>query len=137
VEALLAMPVHADFDPNGHAPMTDAKHSMIRLSKDDLIEQIADIMDEGHPHYRGGVVVFDSLYIRMSSGHEGLKLDSAYKLTAALTSMGFSKLGRESINGQRHCLWGQDVDGEIPSSKWAKNQIVQRSIGYKPVDDLI
>jgi hypothetical protein len=136
-EALLAMPVHADFDPNGHAPMTDAKNSMIRLSKDDLIEQIVDIMNEGHPHYQGGVVVFDSLYIRMSSGHEGLKLDSAYKLTAALTSMGFSKLGRESIDNQRHCLWGQDVNGEIPSSKWAKNQIVQRSIGYKPVDDLI
>jgi hypothetical protein len=137
VQALIDIPFHADFKPNGHAPMTDAKVAMIKLSKDDLIEQIEDILNEGHPHYSEGVIVFDSLYMLMSSGYDGLKLDSAYKLTAALTSMGFLKLGRESINNQRHCLWGRDVDGEIPTSKWAKKEVIRKSKNFRPVDELI
>ncbi len=138
VRWLWDLPHHRDFKPNGHAPMTDAKVALIRLSKDDLGEQILEILeDEGNPYFSGDVVLFEPLFIRLSSGYTGLKLESPYKLSAALTTLGFSKIGRSRIAKERHTVWVRHKSGVVMTIDQARIEIERKQKNYIPMEDLL
>lgn len=134
VRWLRDLPLHADFNPEGHAPMTEDKKTVIRLTGDDLPERILEVMeDDNDPYYGPSVVLFDSLFVRLAGGFPGLKLDSPYKLTTTLAAMGFSNLGRIRIEGGRHSIWCRRTDGAPPTQKWGK-QIIENRIANKAED---
>jgi hypothetical protein len=125
---LRTLPIHADFHPDGVAPMTEAKEAVILMSKDDISDRIKEIIeDDKSPQYSEDVVLFDALQDRLSSSAMGLKGENERKISMALAAMGYEKLGRTRVSGERHCLWGRTKNGIKMTLAEAK-EIVERKV---------
>jgi hypothetical protein len=111
---LRTVPVHPDFHPNGHAPMTDDKQTVLRIVKDDLIEELHEMLEDSkEPLYGPQVVSFTPLFNAIMVRSNGaIKPNEKHKLTRALLELGFTKLDRcrlpVSYDGDnRHALWAR------------------------------
>ena len=112
-------PIHKDFKPNGTAPMTDTKETVIRLATDDLSEELREILiDDKAIEYGPEVVLFSALLDRIrgtqSFVDRGGKGNDTYTLKMALSTIGFIPKGRLSFKGERHSLWVKEasIDAE-------------------------
>ena len=138
VRWLRDLPLHKDFNPDGHAPMTESKKVILRLTGDDLAERVAEVIeDDNNPYFSDAVVVFDPLYARLSTGFPGLTLDSTYRLTTTLSAMGYTKLTRVRLDHVRQSLWAKRVDGAVPTAEWAKAHVEQLVRYHKISEDLL
>lgn len=123
---LRAIPVHPDFKPNGHAPMTEDKQTVLRIVKDDLIEEVSEMLEDSkEPLYGPQVVSFTPLFNAVMIRSNGaIKPNEKHKLTRVLLDLGFTKLDRcrlpISYDGDnRHALWAKakDVGESLEAAK--------------------
>ena len=91
---LLSVSLHSEFDPNGRAPDTDIKHTVVQMSKSDFDLAVEDVLDAGAP----GVS-----RLALSSGHftaalraAGVEAPSSRALHSLLTRLGY----RSAFSGQ-------------------------------------
>lgn len=84
---LLGVELHREFDPNGRAPDTDIKHTVVQMSKSDFDLAVEDVLDAGAP----GVT-----RLALSSGHftaalraAGVETPSSRALHSLLTRWGY------------------------------------------------
>jgi len=84
--------------------------------KPDIILDIEDVLKADDPFCNTAVISFRKL-------HDCLEDYDAYGLAGALTSMGYVKIGRESINGHRHTLWSNKPNA---TGKECKREITLR-----------
>lgn len=91
---LLGVSLHSEFDPNGRAPDTDIKHTVVQMSKSDFDLAVEDLLDAGAP----GVS-----RLALSSGHftaalraAGVEAPSSRALHSLLTRLGY----RSAFSGQ-------------------------------------
>ncbi len=144
---LRTIPVHPDFKPNGHAPMTEDKQTVLRIVKDDLIEEVAEMLEDSkEPLYGPQVVSFTPLFNAVMIRSNGaIKPNEKHKLTRVLLDLGFTKLDRcrlpISYDGDnRHALWakvkeiGESLDAAKAVVAERHNLIEHTGLG---MDDLI
>jgi hypothetical protein len=119
---LRTVPVHPDFHPNGHAPMTDDKQTVLRIVKDDMIEEVHEMLEDSkEPLYGSQVVSFTPLFNALMVRSNGaLKPNEKHKLTRALLELGFTKLDR--------CRLPINYDGDNRHALWAKVKEVGESL---------
>lgn len=144
VSWLRSVPLHADFKPNGHAPMTDAKREAMRLTSDEMVDQVRELLEDSKEVlYRMDVVCFAALFQRIQVMSNGVvKNDHDFRLAKILTALGFNKLERVRVHGERHRLWGRREDGVTPTTEWAKAVLEARMTktaddGLGMVEDLV
>lgn len=142
VRFIVDVPNHPDFDPNGHAPFTEAKKNLIRLSKDDMSDIVNEIIeDDGNPLFTSKVVCYAPLLRRVMASEgvtrrgEDRKLE--WRFVNALLSLGYIKLTRVRINGERQQLWARTNGASQPTVEWAKNIVEERMSESGMSGDLI
>jgi hypothetical protein len=127
---LRTVPVHPDFDPNKPAPITDAKQSIISVSKDDKVEYVQETLEDTEtPLVSKEVVCFGSLYAQLTAKYpDYFKASEQYKLNKILVDMKYTKLARIRVDGERRSLWAKNPVGstEKEQTEWAKNFLVER-----------
>ena len=91
---LLGVSLHREFDPNGRAPDTEVKHTVVQMSKSELDLVVEDVLDTGAP----GVS-----RMALSSGHftaalraAGIEAPVSSAVHALLTRLGY----RSAFNGK-------------------------------------
>lgn len=132
------LPIHEHFEPNGHAPTTEAKKAAILISNDDRLEDLVDVLaDSTDPEYGDDVVLFDSLFKVVSCGIEGLRIESPKKLASILLKLGFMKIGRLRINGRQESVWARRFDGVDPTCAWAKDVVENKFKALELMGELI
>jgi hypothetical protein len=136
---VLDIPKHPDFNPNGHAPTTDAKKNIIKVCKDELAEVVSEIIeDDKNPLFMGDVVSFTPLWDRIvAQSNRTLEAKNTYRLTSALLSLGYVKLDRVRIQGDRHCLWAKRSADTVMSLEEAKQTVLNRLGEYDAREGLI
>lgn len=103
-------PLHPEFDPNGHAPMTDAKARMIDMARgddeDELLEVIEDSQDPEVNSMLLNVGRLREMAMDFSCG-----VPYGPKLSNFLTSKGFVYVGRaRGGNGKQARYWSKVPD---------------------------
>ena len=128
VRWLLDLEVHAEFDKDGHAPMTEAKQNVIRLTTDDFSEVVREVIeDDDDPLYSPEVVCFNPLLNRLIAQFAGsFTRDQEYKLSKALVTLGYLKLDRARIEGDRQSLWAKKSGDKLPTMESAKAHVTAR-----------
>jgi len=126
---LRSIPLHADFKPDGTAPLTEIKKAVILLTADDTEDSVAGILEESDdPCFQDNVVSFTPLFERlmfMSGG--AIKNEHQYKLSKSLVALGFIKLPRTRLLGVRHSLWVKaKEDGSHPTLEEARDILTER-----------
>jgi hypothetical protein len=118
------VPLHPDFDPNGHAPMTSTKKQIQHLSKDDMVDYVIDILEETeNVLICETALCFGPLFSRLQLEMPGMLKDNEwYKLQKVLLTLGYSKLSRVALLGEKHSLWAKSPvgDDEKEQTAWAK-----------------
>jgi len=116
---LRSAPVHADFDVNGVAPITDDKKAMVLMTTNDFDDEIKDILDSSaEPYYGSQVVCFNHLFRRaLISSDGGIKPGEQYKLSRMLVALGYLKLGRIRISGRQESVWVKDRSMCVEAAK--------------------
>jgi len=100
---LLEASLHPEFDPNGRAPHTEIKNTVIEMSKSDLEHAIEDLLETGVEGVTGQVISSAHLSRALSvRGHDGL---STTRLHHMLTRLRFRYLGRKKWKGQACRIW--------------------------------
>jgi len=141
------VPVHPDFKPNGHAPMTEDKQTVLRIVKDDLIEEVAELLEDSKEALYGPQVVsfaplFNAVVIRSNGA---IKPNEKHKLTRVLIDLGFTKLDRCRLpishdGDNRHALWvkAKEIGDSLEAAKSVvmarHNHIEHTGLG---MDDLL
>lgn len=140
VRWLLDVPKHKDFDPNKHAPMTDTKQDAIRLATDDMEELVAELIEfSDDPLCGPDALCFTPLFQKLQAVAPGMvKSDQDFKLSRALTSMGYTKAARTWVSGERQTVWGKKVNSKLPPLDVLKKIIADRITGSAAVglDDI-
>lgn len=144
---LRTVPVHKDFKPNGHAPMTEDKQTVIRIVKDDLTEEVAELLEDSKEALYGPQVVsFTPLFnVMMIRSNGAIKPNEKHKLTRVLIDMGFTKLDRcrlhiEHDGDNRHSLWakvneiGEGLENARAIVMAREKKLIATGLG---IDDLI
>jgi len=136
---ILDVPKHKDFNPNGHAPRTDAKNNIIRVCRDELSDVVSEIIeDDGNPLFSPEVICFTPLFNRLMAQSNGaIKADQGYRLTSALLQLGYVKLDRVRIQGERQCLWAKKEAGIVPVIEDAKRVVLNKLDVYNAKEGLI
>ena len=144
---LRTVPVHPDFKPNGHAPMTEDKRTVLRIVKDDLSEEVADMLEDStEPLYGPKVVSFTPLFNAVMIRSNGaIRPNEKHRLTRVLLDLGFTKLDRCRLpishdGDNRHTLWarvnvvGQDLESarRVILERYKKTE--EKGLG---IDDLL
>lgn len=134
---LRTVPWHPDFNPDGHAPMTEVKEAVVRLTADDLTEQVNElILDSDDPLIGGDVVCFAPLFERLMLQSRGaIKADQDFKLSKCLTALDFVKLDRSRIHGVRHRVWvRRNTDGDVMTLEEARAILNARLLNSDHLD---
>ncbi len=103
-------PLHPEFDPDGHAPMTDAKARMIDMARnddeDDLEQMIAD---SKNPEVCSMLLNVGTL--RDMAADQNVGVPYGPKLSNFLTSKGFVYVGRaRGLDGKQVRYWSKSPD---------------------------
>jgi hypothetical protein len=108
---LLNYPLAEEFDPNGQAPLTEIKATVIDLSYSDTDILAQDLIEEGQRGIHPTVVCAGLLAnaIREVLG-EDAKVSTS-QLNGLLSRLGFRALGRKFWAGRKHFIWvmGSDI----------------------------
>ena len=127
--------LHPDFDVNGHAPMTSTKRQIQHLSKDDMTDYVVDILEETeNVLICETALCFGPLFSRVQLEMPGMLKDNEwYKLQKVLLTLGYSKLSRVSLHGEKHSLWAKNPVGadEKEQTAWARAVLEARIISAK------
>ena len=112
---ILDVPIHQEFKPDGHAPMTTYKNDEIVFSRDDSMDVVEEILkDQECPMFCPEYLCFAPFYEAFAATPEGREI-SAGQLRLMLIKLGFTKLeGRPTIKHQ---------DKHIKQTLWVKNGV--------------
>lgn len=88
---------HKDFNPNGVAPFTQDKHSMIEECKSELQDKIEEMIEDGVTNINRDIIVYEVAYDNLRN-----EVETSYKtLNHTLSMMGYEKIGRIRTHGSR------------------------------------
>lgn len=107
IKWLMGIDFHPDFSPDGRAPMTDAKRSLIaQVGDTDSDMLMALLEDSTSPYYDGDIVCIGKLLSRLAS-ERTLSIGSGEQLAHRLRACGFLKARQIRIpdNGCRDYIW--------------------------------
>lgn len=100
-------PLHPEFDPDGHAPMTDAKTRMMDLARSDDEDDIEDLIaDSTDPEVNS--ILLNVSRLRDMAMDAGAHVPYGPKLGHFLTSKGFVYVGRaRGADGKQARYWSR------------------------------
>ena len=103
-------PLHPEFDPDGHAPMTDAKARMIDMARNDDEDELEELIAESTDPEVGSMLLnvgrLRDLAMDVSCG-----VPYGPKLSNFLSSKGFVYVGRaRGANGKQARYWSRTPD---------------------------
>ncbi|MGH8074304.1 MAG: PriCT-2 domain-containing protein [Lysobacter sp.] len=103
-------PLHEEFDPDGHAPMTDAKARMIDMARSDDEDELEELIEESREpevnHMLLNVGKLRDMAMDLNCG-----VPYGPKLSNFLTSKGFVYVGRaRGANGKQARYWSKVPD---------------------------
>ena len=103
-------PLHEEFDPDGHAPMTDAKARMIDMARNDDEDELEEIIaDSKDPEVNSMLLNVGRL--RDISMDSTIGVPYGPKLSNFLSSKGFVYVGRaRGANGKQARYWSRHPD---------------------------
>lgn len=101
---LLECPMHSDFDPDGHAPMTGAKAQLIELSKNFVVVAAEEIIEEGSVAGVSKHVISSNCLIAEIS-ERTKKTISGPSVHALLKNLGYHFVGRVKWRSKTHRMW--------------------------------
>jgi hypothetical protein len=96
----------SDWNPNGHAPRTEALAEMVALTASPLHRAVQEVLDDS-PHALVSADLVSLQALRSSLPREGLNAYSDQALSSILRELGFTQAGRHIIDGNRHSLWAK------------------------------
>lgn len=103
-------PLHPEFDPDGHAPMTDAKARMIDLARGDDEDDIEELIAEGRDPEVNSLLL-NASRLRDLAMDFSCGVPYGPKLSNFLTSKGFVYVGRaRGANGKQARYWSRSPD---------------------------
>jgi hypothetical protein len=122
---------HKDFIPDAPAPITAAKRAAIIASTDDVQEVVEELIQfSDDPLISDEAICFLPLFSKVQTLLPGIvKSDQDFKVAGALTKLGFAKVARTSIEGERQAVWGRRHDREPATIEWA------RAVIYKKINE--
>lgn len=103
-------PLHEEFDPDGHAPMTDAKARMIDMARSDDEDELEELIEEStDPEV--GPMLLNVGRLRDMAMDTSCAVPYGPKLSNFLTSKGFVYVGRaRGANGKQARFWSRHPD---------------------------
>lgn len=103
-------PLHEEFDPDGHAPMTDAKARMIDMARNDDEDDIEEMInDSRHPEVNHMLLNVGTLRDMAMDANVGIPYGP--KLSNFLHAKGFVYVGRaRGQNGKQARYWSKSPD---------------------------
>ena len=103
-------PLHPEFDPDGHAPMTDAKSRMIDMARSDDEDELEEVIAESKdPEVNSMLLNVGRL--RDISMDSTIGVPYGPKLSNFLSSKGFVYVGRaRGANGKQARYWSRHPD---------------------------
>ena len=111
-EWLLGVQPHAEFDPNGRAPDTHVKNTVVEMSKTDLQSAAEDVIEEGAMGVTRDVISSPHLLRELAAMNDGDK-PSTTRVNTMLTQLGYTYLARKRWRGKPCRIWvrtGSGVD---------------------------
>lgn len=100
-------PLHPEFDPDGHAPMTDAKARMMELARGDDEDEIEELIAESRDP-EVSPLLLNVGRLRDLAMDNGIGVPYGPKLSSFLTSKGFVYVGRaRGANGKQARYWSR------------------------------
>lgn len=103
-------PLHPEFDPDGHAPMTDAKSRMIDLARGDDEDEIEEMIAESRDPEVSNLLL-NVGKLRDMAMDNSVGVPYGPKLSNFLTSKGFVYVGRaRGANGKQARYWSRSPD---------------------------
>ena len=103
-------PLHPEFDPDGHAPMTDAKSRMIDLARGDDEDEIEEMIAESRDPEVSRLLL-NVGKLRDMAMDNSVGVPYGPKLSNFLTSKGFVYVGRaRGANGKQARYWSRSPD---------------------------
>lgn len=133
---LLNYSLHPDFNPNGVAPVTAARSTVVSAGRTDMEFAIQNIIDEGDTHcVYGDMIAFTPLMAELRHSHE--RNATVAGITRGLTRMGFTKHGQVRVGeNHRQTMWLHETwDGSDPGDKLRERLMLKEAIG--DIDDLL
>lgn len=108
-------PLHPEFDPDGHAPMTDAKERMIDLARGDDEDELLEIINEStDPEVNNMLLNVGKLRDAAMDASCGVPFGP--KLSNFLTAKGFVYLGRaRGKSGKQARYWSKHPEMVKPN----------------------
>jgi hypothetical protein len=100
---LLGVGMHAEFDPNGRAPDTDIKHTVIEMSKADLDVQAEELVEKGAPGV-GRLVISSAHFTRALQGAAS-DAPAGWRVNGLLTRLGYRFACRKKWKGEACRIW--------------------------------
>ncbi len=116
---LLTVPFHPEFNPLGHAPINVDRDTILRSGASDTDATIAGIIEsEDSPMVCSDVLSFGELYPLVAAE---LRFVSRQQIARVLSEMGFVRLERQRVGGDRHVLWynPERMNGSDPADIFA------------------
>ena len=106
---LLEFQLHAEFDPNGRAPDTEVKQTVIEMSKSDLELAAEDVIERGVP----GVTrdVLSSAHLTRALVAAGQDAPSTTRVNTLLSRLGYRFAYRRRALGEVCRIWVQQGSG--------------------------
>ena len=99
---LLGVQMHSEFDPNGRAPDTEVKRTVIEMSKSDLEAAAEDLIENGAEGVCKDVI--SSAHFTRALSYRG-EVPSTTRVNTMLTRLGFRFAVRKKWNGEACRLW--------------------------------
>jgi hypothetical protein len=104
---LLEMPIPATFDPNGHAPYTDEKMSMLASGEDGEHSIARQVIETGAPGVTYEALSSSCLTnaMRAICILEGADVPKGSKVNSMLNDIGYQSIGTMKIQSKIHRVW--------------------------------
>jgi len=117
---LLAYKLHPEFDPQGRAPRSHGKDTMIELNKSDELVMVEDLIEsEFYPEISRELIVVSKLADVLSDKYAPYRVKET-QVAAILRQLGFTYLGRPKIDGRKLGVRSKNskrfLRGTVPST---------------------
>jgi len=100
---LMGVAAHAEFDPNGRAPDTAVKHTVVEMSKSELDIAAEELIERGAAGV-GRLVVSSAHFTRALQG-AGDDAPAGWRVNGLLTRLGFRFAFRKKWKGEACRIW--------------------------------
>lgn len=116
---LLEYQMHPEFDPNGRAPDTEIKATVVEMSKSDLELAAEELLERGAPGVARNIVSSAHFVSALTDLQGGVPL-ATVRVNTLLTVLGFRFFKRQLWKGKTCRLWARDLE-VTPSDKLTAN----------------